>query len=361
MQNKITIIILIVISIGMIKATSLAQISPEGSGSFGNTLNQQVTWNEHEVFTYYVNDATTIREVNDLDLVSMQPRKHEYTYKYVWDENGFNYYEKTQHGHLQNNAYFSFPDKTFRYEYEGIKDVALDGTITGFQISDTIMSLTTWQGLTLEQVSPIFPKPANFTFVPMLSNQNIADMLSSGFKVLVNTPDRLEIANSEFRSIIDGINNTRSTIYFESDGSILSIHTSYYSYDNDYIYKIKEVDQFYKTLVSGLCVLRVCENTYSDVVLGSNPLQPRIGKSSVKHEVKIFPNPSNGNFIIKPESDYHIDGLEVYDMSGNKVATKVGRNMNNSIQLSVINPIAGIYILKYTIAGVSYTERLQIY
>ena len=69
------------------------------------------------------------------------------------------------------------------------------------------------------------------------------------------------------------------------------------------------------------------------------------------HNIKLFPNPSNGHFIIQ---DLLIDEIKIYDIVGNRILNFTYSKVGSSIQVKINNLTTGIYELQ-----LSYDNKLN--
>lgn len=89
-----------------------------------------------------------------------------------------------------------------------------------------------------------------------------------------------------------------------------------------------------------------------------NAMITGIDENSIKQNVKIYPNPSNGIFKIESMFDTNIS-LDVTDLLGKKVIQSKSLNKGiNQIDASTLS--RGVYLIKLKIEGHTYTERLII-
>ena len=68
------------------------------------------------------------------------------------------------------------------------------------------------------------------------------------------------------------------------------------------------------------------------------------------NNIKLYPNPSNGHFIIK---DLLIDEIKIYDMNGNRILNFTYSKVGSSIEVKINNLINGIYLIQ-----LSYENKL---
>ena len=77
----------------------------------------------------------------------------------------------------------------------------------------------------------------------------------------------------------------------------------------------------------------------------SDSLQvPNIVNQIEKNTITVFPNPSNGKFYIKINSNLVYNKIEIYNFSGSKIYNRYLINKNASIDVS--NCKSGVYFVK---------------
>lgn len=89
-----------------------------------------------------------------------------------------------------------------------------------------------------------------------------------------------------------------------------------------------------------------------------NSMITGIDENSIKQNLKIYPNPSNGIFKIESMFDTYISA-DITDLLGKKVIQSQSLNKGiNQIDASTLSK--GVYLIKLKIEGTTYTERLII-
>jgi hypothetical protein len=90
-----------------------------------------------------------------------------------------------------------------------------------------------------------------------------------------------------------------------------------------------------------------------DVITSVPTLEKNVG------QIQIFPNPSNGKFIIETKIMRNVE-IEIYNMLAEKIftITHFKQQISNEIDLSV-SP-KGIYFVKINDGGKVYTEKIVI-
>jgi len=85
-----------------------------------------------------------------------------------------------------------------------------------------------------------------------------------------------------------------------------------------------------------------------------------INSISTTEKIKIYPNPSNGKFIIDNENGTSIQSIKVYAIIGSlvKEITVTGTNKTIEVDLTGINE--GMYIVKLEGAGKTFTQKINI-
>lgn len=327
----------------------------------GLTTNLDLTWTEVERFSYFVNDETDISDLSDLDYVQLKPKTYRSNYHYNWNERGFNFYETTILNHLQEGEYFSFEPTIRKYTQSGIVEISsLDGNFLKEENFD-IKDKDTWHLLPIEAVSPKYQVPSGFTFVPVLSRNELDRLASDGFSIDNFSPDYFETHNSNVRFIIDSRTMTSTQIFTGNQQMPPTTITTYYVLDGNYLIKIKKVEQSAQTLPSGICISRIIEVNYQNVVLNDGGMIiPRESGSNII-SANVYPNPTLGNFIISSlEPDAKIANIEIFDIAGQKVNYISTSNLNNSVRITPIKAMAGILLVKYTVNGKPQFQKILI-
>lgn len=123
--------------------------------------------------------------------------------------------------------------------------------------------------------------------------------------------------------------------------------------------RIRAIDQYYRTMPSGLCVIRNTEKTYSNIqLLGDQGIEPRNAEMA---PAMIFPNPTTGDFFISNSEERSMSSdIELYDATGRSISYTRSSNLNNSIRISPISKTQGIIIVKYKVDGKTYTGKVII-
>ncbi len=301
------------------KAEAQSQTS-EPFSEGGKTYNCTASWTEDDYVTYIINDRTPLEELSPIELVMMAPRKESRKYAYVWGNDGLDHYDMTSLNYLQEGEFFSLPLTMFRFKRNGEKEeYSLDGNFINSE-QDISINSSQFENIHIENVSPIFSIDSSFSFVPKLTHNDVYELQQQGYQVINNYPLYIEISNSEVRIIYDERNKTISTIYKERDGEITDMITDYFSQSETQLIKIKTIDQYYRTMPNGRCVVRNKVRLYKDLLFnGANGLELRQSNQnkdvSVTH---IFPNPTSGEFYIQC-SDGIPSNIKIYDLSGRSV------------------------------------------
>ena len=68
------------------------------------------------------------------------------------------------------------------------------------------------------------------------------------------------------------------------------------------------------------------------------------------NNIKVYPNPSNGHFIIK---DLLIDRINLYDMNGNRIVNFNYNIIGSSTEVKINNLTTGVYLIQ-----LSYKNKL---
>lgn len=81
----------------------------------------------------------------------------------------------------------------------------------------------------------------------------------------------------------------------------------------------------------------------------------------IENELKLFPNPSKGNFSIIGESVSKLKAIEVYNILGSKVKTIKVSTTNTRLELNFLDLNKGLYLVKlYNENGNSKTHKLVL-
>lgn len=335
---------------------------PQSPGTGDKTYNTTAGWTENDLVTYVVNDSTPIEELSAIELVVMAPKKFSRKYSYVWGSEGLDHYDWTPMNFLQEGDYFSFPIKVFRYKKDGVREqYSLEGTLIHSEQELSVDS-TEFEHLRIEDVSPIFPIDSNFSFVPELTLSDINELQAAGYQVIYNYPHFLEISDAESKMIFDARNMTTAHIYIDGNGKLTDVITDYYSSTETQLVKVKTINQYYRTMPNGRCVLRNTVRTYADLSLnGSTGLEPRHSENiEINTSAHVFPNPTTGEFFLQC-TDGTPDNIKIYDMSGKSIRFSVSDNMNQTVKITPYSEVTGMFLVRFTVNGKPNSQKIIKY
>lgn len=98
----------------------------------------------------------------------------------------------------------------------------------------------------------------------------------------------------------------------------------------------------------------VPDSIKSDIENPSGKLGSKITKE-VKTNILIYPNPSNGTFIVNLDNKHLIQTLEVYNVVGERIVQQ-----HQSNQVSIPNAQIGIYFVKIDDGTGIYTKKITV-
>lgn len=110
------------------------------------------------------------------------------------------------------------------------------------------------------------------------------------------------------------------------------------------------------------CVFAVEKIEVITIPCDMGDMQRRI--SSVEEgkfsELKIYPNPNTGQFSIAVTGNPEIELIQMFDMLGKEVAITLLESSSDEVQVSINQPISGIYMVKIKIEGISRSYLLTV-
>ncbi|MBI4930539.1 MAG: T9SS type A sorting domain-containing protein [Bacteroidetes bacterium] len=94
----------------------------------------------------------------------------------------------------------------------------------------------------------------------------------------------------------------------------------------------------------------------------SQPLNTSVPVFSFDNHISVFPNPSNGkaNVIISQFEDLKMKDIEIYNMYGAEVAANFQINSSSNFQIDLSEQPDGIYLIKMTSNGKTFTKKLIV-
>ena len=75
---------------------------------------------------------------------------------------------------------------------------------------------------------------------------------------------------------------------------------------------------------------------------------PPLYIENISFVIKVYPNPTNNEFIIELKDNSKVEKVEFIDFSGKIIIPKKVELNNSSIKINVSNIIEGIYLLNIT-------------
>ncbi|ALJ06376.1 hypothetical protein APS56_15070 [Pseudalgibacter alginicilyticus] len=82
-----------------------------------------------------------------------------------------------------------------------------------------------------------------------------------------------------------------------------------------------------------------------------------VSKNELESNINIFPNPANDYITINTKNDFKVSSIEMFSLLGQKVLTQTELKNN---QLNVSNLTRGVYLLKVSADGGSFTKKIVI-
>jgi len=338
---------------------ALAQPVPTG--------NLTANWIESEKDFYILNDNTLPDDVNQVNRAQMQPKLYNQNVSYKWIDGAFAERAVTIKNYLGIDGFFSFPVTTIKYTPDGsVARYSLAGSFIE-QVSPPNAALALDLAASkIQNVSPIFPKPLNYSFVPQLTISQLDSIYHAGYTVVNHFPEYLEITGADQKIIFDNQSKTRSYLLNESGSKIASLKTDYFTEDEQYVYKTRSLTQNFITLVSGLCVIQAKEISYSGYNIGmtgsynyflSNLPEP--GPSLQRDLVSVFPNPTTSSFILNvADNKYMPENVKLYDINGREIPFTTSSDILGNLAIHPQGVTSNLLILSYRLNNVQYTQKI---